>query len=301
MKNSPEDEYAPTKKRYFLAGVAGRVTGNAIRRQERSGKPIITVKIIDSLGTRLLKEKPLSTTTRESIQEAFEASKYWHGTGRYQYKNGERVDVLNFIITHRALTPQHDTLDLTGPMESLSLAKSRMYARAYADMHGKASKEVDRHGSSTFWAWTFAGDIYGELINETKLWKRKNRIASRKHFNEGGTSSWPSKVSTISMPVPEIFNRGSDIEGNYPILFGIRDSSFKAAATSRSVAIHEARSLQPLSLDGDVTHIELPRAHLNEVLALLKQNNLTAVPVFTIEECEQYASELPLSKLIAGI
>ena len=82
--------------------------------------------------------------------------------------------------------PQQDELDLTGPMKSLSFAKSRMYARAYADMHGKGAKESNRHGSSTFWAWTFAGDIYTELVKETKLWRRENRLKSRQHFTQGG-------------------------------------------------------------------------------------------------------------------
>lgn len=300
MKSIPKSQYAPTKKRYFLVGVAGRIVGNAIRRHERSGKPNASVKVVDAVGAKLLKVIPLSATDQESIKEVFKSTKYWHGTGKYQYKNGKRVDVLDFIVTHGALIPQYDNLDITGPMVSVSLAKSRMYARAYADMHGKGSMEVNRHGSSTFWVWIFAGDIYGELIKEMKLWKRKNRIASRKHFSEGGAHIWPSKVSATDMPVPEIFNHGSDIPGNYPILFGIKNGSFEPALTSRSIAIHEARSKQRILLNSHVTHIEVPRVRINEVSTLLQQKNLK-VRVLAIEDCEQYVSGLSLSRLIAGI
>lgn len=293
-------EFIPTKKRYFAAGVAGRLAGNAVRRQQRSGRKTISVKLIDRIGNHLSKPKRLDSITDEKVKQVFGTTKYWHGTGRYQYKEGKRVDVLDFIVKHRALIPQYDGLDLTGPMNSLSFAKSRMYARAYADMHGKGSREQNRYGSSTFWAWTFAGDIYIELIKETKLWRRRNRQLSRKHFREGGAHDWPSKVSTTNIPVPEIFNRGSDIEGNYPVLFGIRDKAFEPVPTSRALAIHEMRSHLPLSLTEDVTHIEVPESAVAEVSSLFQQNGLS-IPILAIEDCERYASELPFSKLVSGI
>ena len=102
------------------------------------------------------------------------------------------------------------------------------------------------------------------------------------------------------MPVPEIFTHGSDIENNYPILIGVRADSFKPIKTSRSVAIHEARAQQTLSLATAVTHLKVPAIHTAEVTAILLKHSQT-VPVLAIEDCERYAAELPFSKLVSGV
>ena len=55
MKYKSKREFVVTKKRYYITGAVGRVTGTSIRRQQRLGEPTMATKIIDSLGTRLIK------------------------------------------------------------------------------------------------------------------------------------------------------------------------------------------------------------------------------------------------------
>jgi len=287
------------KRRYIAAGLLGRMVSSQLRKQSETGHPKNILKVADRVASRMNQSESLSKEVKAKIGEIFKTTSMWHGTGRYQYREGQVTDVLDYIAKNGKLQPQYDALDFTGPMESLSLAKSRMYARSYADMHGKGAAEPERHGSSMFWAWTFLGDIGIETALEGRVWTKEGRQTTREHFSQGGSADWYKKVSKSFMGTMELFRRGSDIEGNYPILFGVREGSFEPAETSRSVGIHELRSQQPLSLDQDITHIEVPRDKVDSTIELLSQYGRN-VPVIPIEDCERYVSTLPFTQLVSG-
>lgn len=286
------------KKRYIAAGIAGRVIGNQIRKRQ-AGESAPALKIIDRVATRINKSEPLRPSEREDVKAVFDQTKYWHGTGRFQYRDGKPVDVLEYIARNGKLQPQRDALDFTGPMESVSLAPSRMYSRTYADMHGKGAGEKGRHGSSMLWSWVFLGDIGIEALKESHAWTKSGRKNAVEHFNQGGAKDWYQKVSQSYMGTMELFRRGSDIEGNYPILFGVRDESVAPVPLSRSVGLHEVRSQEPISLESDITHVEVPTEKVAETKELLEKYG-HEIPVLAIEDCERYVAEMPFSQLVAG-
>ncbi len=77
----------------------------------------------------------IPTDKKKELQDIQKNTQYWHGTGRYQYRDGKKVDILKSIVNSGGLMPHVDDIDLVGKMNSISMAKSRIYARAYADMH----------------------------------------------------------------------------------------------------------------------------------------------------------------------
>lgn len=290
----------PFSKRYLAAGALGRAVGTRLRKTGSEKKAPLTLKAADLVMSRLSRSiEPLNDEERTKIKEVISPTKLWHGTGRYQYRDGKVTDVLDFIAKNGKLQPQFDDIDFTGPMESLSLAPSRMYSRAYADMHGKGAAEPERHGSSMFWAWTFLADIGIEAMKESKVWTKEGRTSSRSHFAQSGAQDWYKKVRGTYSGTMALFRKGSDIEGNYPILFGIKDGMVEPAVTSKSIAIHEVRSQNSLSLEQAITHIEVPRHQVENTQHLLESYGQN-VPVIAIEDAERYVADLPFTELVSG-
>lgn len=97
----------------------------------------------------------------------------WHGTGRYQIREGKVVDVLRQITQSGELTPHRDTFDpIAGEMYSVSTSSSRMYARLYAGMH--FHEDADRSyllGDTSRWVNYFMGVLSWEVFKEFKLYK----------------------------------------------------------------------------------------------------------------------------------
>jgi hypothetical protein len=221
---------------------------------------------------------------------------YWHGTGRYQYAGDTIVDVLGSIARTRMLLPSYDAFDLIRPMQSVSLARSRVYGRVYADMHGTGSKEKERYGSSLFWACAFLGDIAVEASLETRVWRPTGYRRMMDHLFEANALQWYKKLTRASgNTVVNIYRDGSDIQGNYPVLFGVRRGSVTPSATSKAVSIHESRSECPIPLDHSIVHVEVPRDHVEETNRILG-----GVAVKAIEDGERWSANFLFSSHIAG-
>jgi hypothetical protein len=139
----------------------------------------------------------LTSSSYAVIDKLIGQTQLWHGLGRYQYRDGKPVDILAYIIAHDALRPQLDTWDFSGPMTTLSLAPSRMYARAYVDMHGKGSAEPGRYGSSLFWAAIFVGDMKFEGTIESGSWTPAKWRLGREHIAKN-TQQWYRKISSVT-------------------------------------------------------------------------------------------------------
>jgi hypothetical protein len=258
------------KNPYLLVGLLGRIANNNVRNGNER-----LVRATDRLVGRFALKSFGEVT--ETVQ-----ADYWHGTGRYQYSNGVVVDVLKGIAEQGALLPSYDAFDLNRPMTSISLAKQRMYARAYADMHGQGSRETERHGSSLLWASIYLGDIAIEAAREAEAWKPRGYKRMMDHLRTGNAAEWYKKVTRTNASVLSLYGHGSDIEGNYPMLFGI-SKGIELVDTSRAVGLHEVRTESSIPLEL-VTHVEVPRERVEETRRLID------IEVVAIEDGEAYSS-----------
>jgi len=276
-------------KRTYIAAL-GRLTGNALREQDRTGRTPKHLHLLDRALSPKTKLPPLSPDAYRQIAKVMEQTMFWHGTGRYQYRDGKVIDVLDYIATHRKLQPGPDPFEVSGPMHSLSLARARIYARAYADLHRNPDMPAERYGTSAFWSVVFLADYAVEAASEEGGLKRVI-----KRLQQSGKDEWHAKVNQQPLSVFSTFAVGSDIPGNYPIIFGV--SSITPLPTSHAIALHEIRSGDPVQLDSQITHLEVPHAHITETNEVLSRHAII-LPVYALEDFERYAATLPISRLM---
>lgn len=250
---------------YMLASLAGTVACRA----ERGS---YTSKSLDRLiGKIALSEFENAPKPQEKLEVPL-----WHGTGRYRYIDGQVVDVLDSMATVDSIVPHHDKFDLLRPMDSVSLAKARMYARSYADMHGKGHNEEGRYGSSLFWACAFLGSIAVEAATESKVWTPSGYKKMIGHLAVADTVEWYKKVTTKDRPgVVEVYKSGSDIKENYPVLFAV--DNVEPTKTSKSVSLHEVRTEQPIRISEEILHVEVPRSKIEETKKVLGGVSIRAI------------------------
>ncbi len=267
----------------------GAVLGLLALRTQKGKSGRITERAARSIISRdsTIGDRKVSAETQKKAETLSKQTEYWHGSGRYQYRDGKQVDVLKGILDQGGLLPQPDDIDLIGAMDSVSLARSRTYARAYADMH-QNGEQGERHGSALLWAAAFIGPLALKIVQEEKLWHSGNRQRVREHFDASNSAQWYQKVRQEQTGTLGVFARGSDIEGNYPILFGVKEGVVQPAETSRSVAVHEVRATESIGL-GDLTHIEVPEDKVAETMALVAEAGYE-VPVMAIEDFEVHLS-----------
>lgn len=282
-------ELGDLKDPYLYAGLLGRYVGKVMRDK---GETLATRKIDRLLGATVLRSTVLYGQDTGQSNNLL-----WHGTGRYQYRDGEYIDVLKKISNAQALLPKYDAFDLDRPMCSVSLARSRMYARAYADMHGNGSQERERYGNSLFWACTFMGDIAIEAALESRSWSPRGYRKMMNHLANADTVNWYKKMTSMDNPtVLSVYRQGSDIAGNYPILFGVDSAHVRASSVSRAVDIHEVRSEEPIAISS-MTHIEVPRSRLDTTAQVIGH----LLPVVSLEDSENIAARYSFSQHMASI
>lgn len=273
---------------YLLAGLAGRI---AVVHEKDSR---INKRLDAILGKTMLATTYVTGSVIDQ-QHHYIPAKHWHGTGRYQYKSGHVLDVLQSIAEEGRLIPHYDAFDLDRPMHSISLARSRMYGRAYADMHGQGANEQERYGNSLFWACAFLGSVAVEAAKESRVWRPSGYHRMMNHLTEANALEWYKKITRQANPtVMNAYRDGSDITNNYPVLFGVRDVD--TALTSRAVAIHEVRTEQPISLDNDITHVEVPRCHIQTT-----QRLLGGMTILAIEDGERFSSRYSFTQHMQNV
>jgi 8-oxo-dGTP pyrophosphatase MutT (NUDIX family) len=304
------------------------------------GQKVLPDRVLNRVFEKQLRKNApdasaLSDVERAKIQNLYRQCGYWHGTGRYQYsagrshgtaKPGDIIDVLGGIIGAGGLLVRDEPMgnSKNEVVKTVSLAPSRMLARAYADTHAPNPESAKRFGSSFFWSVVYNGDLARAMLREC-LHKKNRRNYSTNFAEENGVADWRRKVTQEPLPMGskgwpgrdefkrmnpakqlalfakggaaavDTFRTGSDIKNNYPILFGIRTNAVKArAATKGSIALHEVRSLNSITIDTDVTHLEVPQANIAETEARLAASGLAHVAVVALEDCEAYVSSLRL-------
>jgi|GEM_PF-1274354 len=282
-----------TGKQAFF-GALGHLTGRAMRRSHRLDRRAIPLWFFDVLLTRRFARLPkLSPEQQEQICSLLDQTEYWHGSGRFQYRGDDVIDLLQIVASSGTLEPQLDNFDAGGPMQSLSLAPARIYARAYADVHRTTKKSPGRYGNAAFWAAMYLGDSGLVAAQEVGSYRKAKR-----QVKASGSRTWHQKTTKTPTSLVGTFREGSDIPGNYPILYGV--SGITLTKTSRAIAAHEVRTLSPILLAKHVTHIEVPRTYIPETSAFLHRYGRGNIPVVALEDFESYARTQPYSLLFAG-
>lgn len=273
---------------YLLASVAGYV---AYHQEHASPK----AQRIDRLMARTVL-RPAMAARDEYVGYLYDKVAHWHGTGRYHYTQDGVVDVLASVARCGGLMPRHDLFDLNGPTNSISLAHSRMYARAYADMHGSGVREPERYGNSVFWACAYLGNVAVEASKHMRVWRPSGYYGMMDHLARANSMEWYRKVTRVDRPsIIDIYRRGSDIPGNYPVLFGVAPA--ETIESSSAVAVHEARTDKPLGLEGDIVHVEVPRERIDETRHVLGRQ----VIITSLEDGERFSANYTFSEHIKGL
>ena len=246
------------------------------------------------------------------IESLSSQATHWHGTGRYHYQhdgasrykdvNLEAInDILVGIVTADGLKTHKDPWIESGG-ETVSLATTRMHARAFARMHATSESEfVYELGSLKLWIRFYFALLFIWLIGN--LWQLRGFIAaqlrtsfSRDIQNWGSAIRKPVNGKVISIRdmlwgnIPT-----SDITGNYPVLIGVAVTSKKLIETVPLTHKVEQRSLHPIPLTA-FTHIEVPREYVVETESLLKKHQIQ-IPVIPLEFGDMFLANVPLREL----
>ncbi len=285
-------------RRIAVAAIAGYYINETASRQ---GPRKVVNKIAELVVNKSAQPKTeLSESFAHTYKERLQKTEYWHGTGRRQYdEKGNVVDILESILKTGGLVTHEDSFDpIAGTMRTISLAKSRMYARSYADIHGAGKYETERHGSSTFWAQYFIGSCATEAIMEVRPWTKEGRLKADA-IRAMELPNWGAKVNSAIKGWLTPFFVGSDISNNYPILVGLDGESAKRTHMSKALSLHELRTSNNIGLE-HITHIEVPRANLQETELLIASygHSMSVIP---IEDAEVYASHQPFTELTRPI
>jgi len=237
---------------------------------------------------------------------------HWHGTGRYHYKHQEEsrykevrtdttTDILSSILDSNGLRPHIDPwIDSGG--ETVSLATTRMHAKAFARIHAvNEGSFLFELGSVKYWLRLYFILLFVWLV--TNLWRHRHfiRTTFRTSFskdiqNWAGAIRKPHKKKGVS--IFDIFKNDiptSDIEGNYPILIGLAANATHLIDTIPLTHKVEQRSMKPMTLD-TFTHLEVPLKNVSETENILKQHGVS-LPVIPIEFGDIYVADIPLQKL----
>lgn len=248
----------------------------------------------------------------DQIKKIYQQTTHWHGTGRYHYehrrdtryeavKTNKITDVLEAICKADGLMPHHDPwIDSNG--KTVSLATTRMHARAFARIHAfKRKVLVYELGSIKFWLRFYFVLLFIWLF--TNLWSHRHFIKdtlratlSKDIQNWASAIRKPQKGKVIG--ILDIFKGDiptSDIEGNYPVLIGIKANTNELIETIPLTHKVEQRSLQPITIEM-FTHIEVPLQKTDETKKILSEQNVQ-IPVIPLEFGDIFLSETPLSEL----
>ena len=211
---------------------------------------------------------------------------------------------MSTIIAESGLVPHTDVLDFTkGEMQSVSTSPVRLHSLMYAQCHFEKGKSFFSHTQNgLIWAHYLAPMAYRAsieaLINRNpdylKMLDRDTREAFGKAASKFHDKYTKSGANKYDMPKGGI----SDIQGNYPMLIGIRQGSFQPTEIARLIDKHEMRSPTPISIE-NLTHIEVPEDKVSEVIGILQTHGIS-IPVYPIEWGTEYTKTHPLKTVLDG-
>lgn len=262
-------------------------------------------KLLDRMALkRIIKTKPLcqfSSSEISEYQKLTKGTQFWHGTGRWQHGEHGTVDVLKSLCDTAGLKPARDVYAVFGGSDqhiihSVSVCRSRMVARSYADMHGLGWKEKNRYGDALTWTSYYYSLFYARLftVDGVKMLRRWKTWRTLSH-DENGDNTWGKKVNKQARDVWDIFCLGSDISGNYPILIGVKslDSQLKL---EKPMSHYEVRADKRIGV-ANISHIEVPRDKQDEMRELLLSYGID-IPVTSIELGECASAQKRFTELL---
>lgn len=251
---------------------------------------------------------------KPEIEGLYAGAAYWHGTGRSQYRDDQVVDVLDRIINDGGLVPQKDLFDTkSGVGQTISFSDRRIYSAGYARMHLIEGENLGYEYMSSDFLGIFLQNTIRDAIGKNK-WETTVRAAKVlwTHLKERrnpaylfkiaqSARSWASKVTRqpYNEPMSKVFTVHSDIQGNYPILIGVKDGAFTPTQTAEFISLYEIRSTTPIPFSS-FTHIEVPQAHIQETQDYLGKKGVSNLPVLAMELGEVHISQFSPQQLIEG-
>ena len=242
---------------------------------------------------------PISKDEMHNYSQTTAGTVLWHGTGRYQHSGDGDIDVLESVLKRGSLRPVEDAYAIFSGgniMHSISLTRLRVIARCYADTNGKGFREPNRYGDALMWISYYYGLFYAHLYTRDYFSVRKYyRTWHGLTHDENGHNTWGKKTNKSAKDVWDIFGLGTDIDNNYPIIFGVKYIDDRVALSPRFNK-YEVRTSSDIRLS-QITHIEVPKAHVTNVETLLRRHK-AAIPVLSIEAGEHKASHTEFSQLL---
>ena len=262
-------------------------------------------KLLGSIAQkRIITTKTLRRFSSSEIaeyQKLTRDTQFWHGTGRWQHGERSTIDVLKSFCDTGGLKPARDVYAVFGGSDqhiihSISLCRSRMVARSYADMHGLGWKEKNRYGDALTWTSYYYSLFYARLftisgITMLRRWKTWRSLSHDEH----GDNTWGKKVNRQARDVWDIFCLGSDILGNYPILIGIKEFASQVKL-EKPMRYYEVRADRRIAIT-NISHIEVPYDKQEEVCAVLLAHKI-ALPVTSIELGECVSAQKSFTELL---
>lgn len=266
----------------------------------KNGRHFIVDHIM-SLFLRVQGGDELSDNFINKYSASLKQAKYWHGTGWMQYDaDGKVQNTFKNTLLEGGLSPNHDVFDVsTGEMSSISCTNIRVYARIYADMHSYIGvKRNSRLGEPFMWGYYFIVSSALMAVYHMRLWTN----AKKRHIMEDSAKAnmkgiWINKVSHRKyISLKDFFVRGTDIPDNFGILIGLKNID-DIIKTSPYISMHETRTSSALSID-TWSHLEVPRDYKDKMTNILRRAKIE-IPVYAIEDCEQYWSRVSFSSLVS--
>ena len=242
-----------------------------------------------------------SSSEIAEYQKLTRDTQFWHGTGRWQHGERGTIDVLKSFCDTGGLKPARDVYAVFGGSDqhiihSISVCRSRMVARSYADMHGLGWKEKSRYGDALTWTSYYYSLFYARLftVNGITMLRRWKTWRSLSH-DENGDNTWGKKVNKQARDVWDIFCLGRDIPGNYPILIGVKHLASQVEL-EKPMRYYEVRADKRITIT-DISHIEVPYNKQEEVRRLLLAHNIT-LPITSIELGECVSAQKSFTELL---
>jgi hypothetical protein len=304
QKMKSRKEKFPVTRQDVKPAMLALIAAGALQDREPKRRERWAMGRIGEMARRSFVAESISPERLDMARKLYHQTAYWHGTGRYQRHAGQEVDVLQTIIRDRAINPSLDPYEpKLGLIKTVSLASLRLYARAYADMHSDQPNQLNRFiraqdVANFYVVRTAARHAFREARSHPDGFRaglRALRDAARERHSVM-PQTWQAKVTGKQVNTMFAFTTGSDIPGNYPILFGIDDSISPIETHTGLRETREVRVGEPITLDR-VTHVEVPRERVDEVAGLFSVHELE-VPVFAIEDMEQYVARQPITETL---
>lgn len=246
----------------------------------------------------------------ERIDTLVKETKYWHGTGRYQYaKQGTSkyagvskkitFDVLAEIIHEGGLKPHYDPWAerYVKTPHSISLANQWGYGKMYAHYHLDENASLQYEiAPISFWyrviIWIQLTEHYCKFALGFLIWYTFSDALQKQ--GKVWLSAFRSDTEK-RWPFWKILTAQSDIPHNYSILFGVKDC-LTPLAIPKILRFMETRT-DTLIAFGDITFVAVPYANVREMKQILIERGVP-VPVLSLEFLEIYMRQYSLKEIM---